>query len=457
MGRPVARAAGAAVFRRCLLIVCVLCAGCKSMPAVDLEPVPAVGGVRVLDAGGTVTQHNSAHLISGAQTDDRLRYHLEFMEAQGGPPLIAGNQVRLLIDGPAAYSAMFGAIAQARHNINMEVYIFQDDSIGRDLAALLESKQRAGVQVNLIYDSLGCISTPASLFDRMSAAGVQVREFNPLGPDTVFDLNNRDHRKITVIDGSIAYTGGINISNVYRHGSAPSSGAAADNGWRDTQIEVRGPAAAEFQHLFFDTWRRLRGPELAGADYFPRPRAEGDKLVRVIGSSPGDDVNLIYVDLLSAIKHAQRSVHITMAYFVPDRRTLRELKRAARRGVDVSLILPGFSDIWVTLEAGRSYYGELLKSGVNIYERRDALLHSKTMVIDGVWSAVGSSNMDLRSFLHNNEVNALVLGDDFGAQMEAMFQQDLAQSQKITLEEWRDRPFGQKFREWFSRLWAYWL
>jgi len=231
-----------------------------------------------------------------------------------------------------------------------------------------------------------------------------------------------------------------------------------DAGWRDTQLEVRDPAVSEFQHAFFDAWRKLEGLELGDTgNYFPRQTAQGDKRVRVIGSSAGDKVNLIYVDPLSAIVHAQRGIHITMAYFGPDRRTLRELKRAAERGVDVTLILPGFSDFWITFEAGRSYYGELLKAGVTIFERRDTLLHAKTIVIDGVWSAVGSSNMDLRSFLHNNEINAVVLSDEFGAQMEAMFQQDLDRSERVTLETWKHRPWTQKWREWFSRLWSYWL
>jgi len=457
MRSPLSHANNGAYLAMCALFVCVLIAGCKSMPAVNVHQRAPAQRVSVVGADGTVTRHSSAQLIRGVSADDTLRHHLEFMEAQGGPPLVAGNQVDLLIDGPATYSAMFAAMEQARHHINMEVYIFQDDNVGRDLAALLIRKRREGVRVNLIYDSLGCISTPSSLFQQLSAAGVEVREFNPLGPDTVLDVNNRDHRKITVIDGRIAFTGGINISNVYQTGSAPTAGRPQDSGWRDTQIEVRGPAVAEFQRLFFHTWRRLGGPELEDADYFPEIPAQGDKLVRVIGSSTGDKVNMIYIDLLSAIAHAQRSIHITMAYFVPDRRTLRELKRAARRGVDVTLILPGFSDVWVTIEAGRSYYGDLLKAGVKIHEHSDTLLHAKTAVIDGVWSTVGSSNMDLRSFLHNNEVNAVVLGEDFGAQMEAMFSQDLAQSEAIDLKSWKRRPLSRKFREWFSRLWEYWL
>lgn len=451
------RRPGSASSARWLIVLLLLLAGCKSLPAIDTgEPAPA-RDVRVVTSNGAVVRRSSAGLAAAAP-GTLLRHHLDFMETQGGPPLVAGNQARLLIDGPAAYHAMFQALEGATNHINIEVYIFQDDAVGRDLAELLERKQRAGVQVNLIYDSVGCISTPRALFDRLRASGVQVREFNPVGPG-VFDLNHRDHRKITVVDGLVAYTGGINFSGVYARGSsAPRIDRdRTTEGWRDTQIEVRGPAVAEFQRLFLDTWHKLDGTDAAAVNYFPEAPAQGDKLVRVIGSAPGDKVNLIYVDLLSAIVHARRSIHITMAYFGPDRRTIKELARAARRGVDVTLILPGLSDWRVVLDAGRSHYGELLRAGVKIYERPDALLHAKSVVIDGVWSTIGSSNMDLRSFLHNNEVNAVVLGEEFGRQMEAMFAQDMEEAEHITPQAWKQRPSAQKMREWFSRWWAYWL
>lgn len=446
-----------------VLATVLLGIGCKTIPAAEAPEPTGARTVSVVGGSGAVAQRSSGELASraGDGRNNMLRHYLDYMEALGGPPLVAGNAARLLIDGPAAYEAMFSAIAQARDHINMEVYIFQDDEVGRDLVGLLVQKQREGVQVNLIYDSLGSLQTPQDMFAQLRDAGAQILEFNPVNPlsGKLLELNNRDHRKILIVDGAVAYTGGINISSVYSSGSAPTARKkpSADAGWRDTQIEVRGPAALDFQRLFIDVWQQHDGAALAPRNYFPKPAPAGDKYVRVIGSAPGDTVNLIYSDLLAAIEHARTSVHLTMAYFGPDQRLLDALTAAAGRGVEVVLVLPGFSDFWVVFHAGRSHYSELLDAGVQIYERRDALLHAKTMVIDGVWSAVGSSNMDMRSFLHNNEVNAVVLGEDFGAQMEAMFRQDLARSKNISPADWHRRSLKVRTQEWFSRLWSYWL
>jgi cardiolipin synthase A/B len=196
---------------------------------------------------------------------------------------------------------------------------------------------------------------------------------------------------------------------------------------------------------------------LGKAEFFPAPFPQGDKVVRVIGSSPDHPERMIYLTLLSAISNADRSIYLTMAYFVPDAQTIDALKQAVRRGVDVKVILPQVSDFWVVLEAGRSYYSDLLRAGVKIYERRDALLHAKTAVIDGVWSTVGSANMDLRSFLHNYEVNAIVLGDEFGRQMYSMFKADLEHSAQIDLAQWESRPFTRRLKERLARMWQYWL
>jgi cardiolipin synthase len=191
--------------------------------------------------------------------------------------------------------------------------------------------------------------------------------------------------------------------------------------------------------------------------YFPPLKMQGDKIVRVIGSSPDDRESLIYLALLSAISRAERSVDLTMAYFVPDRQLLDAVTGAARRGVAVRLITPGFSDSGLVLSAGRYYYATLLRAGVRIYERHDVMLHAKTAVIDGVWSTVGSANMDTRSFLHNDEVNAEVVGAEFGREMTAMFERDLATATPIDSESWESRPFSSRINEWFARLWQYWL
>jgi cardiolipin synthase len=220
---------------------------------------------------------------------------------------------------------------------------------------------------------------------------------------------------------------------------------------------MEGPVVAEFQKLFIATWEKQKGEALASRDYFPMPASRGKEVVRAIGSSPDDPFSLIYATLLSAIGAAQTSVHLTNAYFVPDPQMLAALIEAAARGVDVRIILPGSTDFWLVFHAGRSYYEELLAGGVKLYERRGAMLHAKTALIDGVWSTVGSTNLDWRSFLHNDEVNAVVLGSEFGAQMQTMFDTDLAASAPILADQWERRPIADRAKEVVARLWEYWL
>jgi cardiolipin synthase len=222
-------------------------------------------------------------------------------------------------------------------------------------------------------------------------------------------------------------------------------------------VRIEGPAVEQLQRLFLDTWSKQGGRPLPEREWFPTLKREGYHPIRIVGSGPGEAVPAIYVALLSAITYATKSVHITMAYFVPDPQTIKALKDAAARGVDVTMVLPSYTDFWAVFHAGRSHYSELLAAGVKIYERQDALLHAKTAVIDGVWSTVGSSNMDWRSFLHNYELNAVVLGWSFGLQMEAMFQRDLQGSVRVDPERWSHRPIEFRFKEWAARLWEYWL
>ncbi len=446
------------------LAIIPLLTACASLPDYEaLKPIE-LSPIRVVNAQGQLSPAKSSAVLQkleGQGQSDLLRQHIAFMEAVGGPPLVLGNHARLLVDGPAAYTAMFGAIQAAKDHIHLETYILQDDAVGQKLSDILIRKRAQGVTVRVLYDSVGSHDTSKAFFENLASHGVIVHEFNPINPaeGRNWSLNNRDHRKILIVDGIVAYTGGINISSVYSSGSArrKKDRSPTEEGWRDTQIEIRGPAVAEFQKLFFDSWQRQHGPEITGGNYFPPLKPQGDKVIRVIGSTPSAEGNLMYLSLLSALRHADISIHITMAYFVPDPQTLAALADAARRGVDVQLILPGVSDFWAVLEAGRSYYKELLAAGVKIHERQDALLHAKTAVIDGIWSTVGSANMDMRSFLHNDEVNAVVLGAGLASEMEAMFKADLARSVPIDAKRWNDRPISQRFREWAARLWEYWL
>jgi len=447
--------------------------GCATLPKVSdvIDEASTQEPVQILSAKGLLSPEKSKALMerlkrSVAPTDMLQRYSA-VIESVSGSPLTSGNKVTLLIDGPATYAAMFKAMENARDHINLETFIIEDDETGRRFSDLLLKKQAEGVQVNLIYDSRGSFRTPAPFFQRLRDAGIQVLAFNPVNPLETrgsWSVAHPDHRKILIVDGKVVFTGGINISAVYSSslsGRGRLSGGEQDNQapipWRDTDVRIEGPVAAEFQKLFLDTWQVQNGPELSGRNYFPALKAEGNTLVRAVGSSPGQSNRLTFVLYVSAITFSENSLHLTNAYFVPDDETVKALCDAARRGVDVKLVLPGNTDTSLTLNAGRYYYSELLESGVKLYERRDVLLHAKTAVIDGVWSTVGSTNMDFWSFSSNDEVNAVILSKEFAAEMEKMFAGDLAMSHEIRPEDWKNRPVLSKFKQWFAHLFAHWL
>ena len=386
-----------------------LATGCASLPSIvpDLSRRPAAA-VQLVGARGPLSAEQSKAVLAGLrnrkQDSDIFERHLAVEEAIAGSPLTTGNQVLLLQDGPATYRAMFAAILAARDHIHMETYILDDDEVGQRFAQALIDKQRQGVPVHLIRDSVGTIGTPAAFFQRLIDSGIKVLEFNPLNPLLArkdWELNQRDHRKLLIVDGRTAFLGGINISSVYSGGSfsqgsrarrpagaaapvAPPAPAApavpadptapappavpavpeAALAWRDTDLQLQGPVVAELQRLFIDTWASQKGEALPSKNYFPTPEVAGRQVVRAIGSSPDEPFSQIYATLLSAIGSAETSVLITNAYFAPDPKLLAALVAAAARGVDVKLILPSQTDSWLVFHAGRGYYEPLLRAGV---------------------------------------------------------------------------------------------
>jgi cardiolipin synthase len=465
----------------CVLASLYVLAGCMSLPEVappsHVEParkearardeaarsgnVPPVtsDGRRVLPPAESAAV---VRRIGKRSTSDLLERHLAYVEAHVERPLLVGNRSHLLIDGPATHEAMFEAIASARQSIDLETYILEAGELGERLAELLVERRSRGVQVRVLYDSLGSRTTPREYFERLKAADVAVCEFNPIKPEEgkpQLSIHNRDHRKILVVDRRVAFTGGINISGVYSSGSFGGGARAPSEeiGWRDTHIQLEGPVVQEFAQLFADAWDTQNCADTPVVRASAAPGRTGDEIMRVIAQDPKANRNEVYVEMLSALSHAEQRAWLTFGYFVPDPQTVLALKEAALRGVDVRLVVPSKSDVWLTLYAGRSHYNDLLASGVRIYERRDAVLHAKTAVIDSVWSTVGTSNLDWRSFVHNFEVNVVILGLEFARELEALFERDLAASDEITPHKWAERGFGSRFKEWFSRMWAYYL
>jgi len=406
--------------------------------------------------------------LRAADTGDAAS-HLDYVRAQSeriaGRPFIGGNKVTLLENGAAAYPAMLKAIGSARQRVDMESFLFDGEEGAHFADALLKSHAK-GVDVNLIYDAIGSLDAPEALFDRLREGGVNVVEYNPIDVLSIVDtdINHRDHRKLLMIDGKTAFIGGINISSVYRLQLKMQQALHihSDNldpdrlPWRDTQIKIEGPVVGEFERLFMQVWHDQDGPPISSPPAVPaKPR--GSLLVEAIDGTPGRERYKVYESLLLAMALARHSIHVTTAFFVPTPDLVDALENAAHRGVEVILILPSQSDSDLAMDASHAYYEDLLESGVQIYEREGVVLHAKTAVIDGVWSTVGSSNLDWRSALLNNECNAVVLGSAFGQQMESMFQQDIAQSKRIDPQTWGDRPFFDRLHEWKAQLVEYLL
>ena len=443
-------------------------ASCRTLPDADKLPdTPQKANPTVETAKGTLQKAQTAQLLQRrwANATGDLKQLAVLEEQATGLPLIAGNRVQLLFDGPATMREMMAAVKNATTSINLETYIFDQDPIGLQFAELLMEKRRQGVTVNVMYDSVGTLGTPQVFFDRMRAAGVNMVAFNPVNPAKAkgnWSINNRDHRKLMVVDGSVAFTGGINISSDYANSSLFRSRRKPDNldknkvGWRDTHVKIEGPAVATLQWAFVNNWVRQEGGELPARDYFPRLAPVGDKFVRVLATDPGSNSE-IYKSLMVAIGEAKKSVHITSAYFVPDQQVVDALIAAARRGVDVKLVLPGVSDHGLVMHAGQAFFEQLLAGGVKIFQLQVAVLHAKTAVIDEAWSTIGSANIDRRSFIHNYELNVVVIDPAFGRDMESAFNEDLRDSKEVTLDQWRDRPWADRIKEWAARLTEYWI
>ncbi len=438
--------------------------GCATVPEIEVPSDQPGALPRVIGAHGPLNARQVKALLDrlaaqGRQAD-LLARHLAVEQSVAERPLVAGNKVRLLRDGGETFAALFAAIRKARQEVDLEYYILEDvESGGQRLGDLLLRKRQQGVRVNIIYDSYGSMDTPAEFFDRLQAAGVNMLDFNPVNPLDVrngsYSPNDRDHRKLLVVDGATAILGGVNLSTNYQSRPSHPSGLgaeAAGEHWRDTDVQIEGPAVAQLRSLFMAHWIQQDGRAPPDAAALPPVAPQGGELVRIIGSRPDEGPPRYYATLLSAIRTAQRRIWLTAAYFVPTHQEREDLIDAARRGVDVRLLLPSKSDSSLAMAVQHSHYEDLLEAHVQIYETRNEYLHSKTAVIDGVWSVVGSSNFDHRSVIFNDEVDAVLLGTATANQLESMFEQDCRAADRIDRNHWH-QPVDERIEGLLARLW----
>ncbi|MEO6259482.1 MAG: cardiolipin synthase [Thermoanaerobaculia bacterium] len=365
---------------------------------------------------------------------------LQTMHALTGAPLSEGNRVEILKNGVQIFPSMLAAIRAAKKTINLEFYIYWDGEVSRMFAEALAERARAGVAIKIILDAIGSSAMSQSMIDFLTRNGIDLEWYHPFRWYMLSRFNHRTHRKLLIIDGEIGFSGGVGIADEWL------GDADAENHWRETVARVEGPVVAQMQFAFLDNWIKSRGELLTGLDYFPALEKKGGHLTQVIKSSPAEGSSTVKLMYIISIVSARKSIFISNAYFLPDRDTIRALEGAARRGVDVRVIVPGeFVDVPVARHASRWHYDMLLRRGIKIYEYKPTMMHAKTMVVDGLWTTIGSSNFDDRSFRLNDEVNVNIFDPGIATQMEAMFHEDLARSEEISLHQWFQRS-------WFDRL-----
>ena len=364
-----------------------------------------------------------------------------FVSTSGFEALVSGNRVTLLHDGEQAFPAMLKAIAEAKREILLEMYWFASDEVGRQFADALIARAEAGVQVRVIYDAVGSIQSEGRMFSRLRDAGCDVEQYNPIAPwrarFRVGVVNNRDHRKLLVVDRRVGFTGGVNLGDEW----APES--VGGGGWRDDTIRIEGPAAEQMCDIFDYGWRRIVEPQTVTRPRFRPPVETGDgtgSRVRVLANHYFRERRAIRQAYLRQIESAERSVCITNSYFVPDGQIRRVLGRAVDRGADVRVIVPGTSDVRAVRHAARKLYGRLLEAGIQLFEWQGPILHAKTVVVDGRWCTVGTYNLDARSLRFNLEVVAAVEDAAVAGAMEDRFNEDLEHTRPVFYDEWKRRP-----------------
>jgi len=363
-----------------------------------------------------------------------------------GSTFVPGNDAELYKNGDQIFPAMTKEIRDAKLSVNLETYIFQPDRAGRQFVDAMVFAARRGVQVRLLVDDWG---SKLKEFDKeLKDAGVHVRKYRPVRLFSIYKVGKRTHRKILVVDGRIAWTGGLGIDDRWL-GNARNT-----NEWRDTQVRAVGPVAAQMQAVFSEDWTYTTGEILGGDPFYPHIPPAGNIQAQAIKASRGDSSSLAKMLYYVAIQSATKSIRIQNAYFLPDKQVREALVKAVERGVTVEVMVPGrHIDLPMVRFASWSHYGEMLKGGVKIYEYRGTMLHNKTMVVDGLYSTIGSINFDSRSMNRNAEESLAFYDHGFAQKMESMFEEDRKRCHEITFEEWDHRGLAQRMEELVFWIW----
>ncbi|WP_292820192.1 phosphatidylserine/phosphatidylglycerophosphate/cardiolipin synthase family protein [Methylophilus sp.] len=441
--------------------------GCATIPdakqalseiKTQTQPVTVVTAKQTLPPGKV--DQALKKLTSDESIRTSLAEHLRVEQALSGNSLYADNKVTMLFNGELTFSHMRQALEKAQQHIHLEYFTFEDVDLGGiTLQALLLEKLAQGVSVHLIYDAIGSADTPPALFDHLKAAGAKITVFHPVQASSLASINQRDHRKIMVVDGKLAIVGGVNLSKTYqskgslRFFSKQKLPDLQQANWRDTDIMITGPVVANIQQAFLAHWDAAQPLDTRG--FFPTLTKQGGQFVRVITTPASKRKNTdspYYLALIAAIQNAQHHIILNSAYFVPTSAQEEALVNAADRGVQVSLLVPSFSDSTLSMHVQRSHYSHLLKHGIAIYEMQDQVLHAKMVSIDGVWSVIGSSNFDYRSAGINAEIDVVILGNDTASLLESRFEQDVKNAEKIEWQQWQERPLWQKIKQQSSRM-----
>ena len=397
-----------------------------------------------------------ANLSSSAKKIEHQIEHLyaagdpQFVRSMGsllGPGIMPGNEVRALCNGDEIFPAMLEAIRGGKRTICFETFIYWSGSIGREFADALSERARAGVKVHVVLDWVGSGKMDDSLLQEMKQAGVEVVQYHPLRWYSLGRLNNRTHRKLLIVDGKVGFTGGVGIADEWL-------GNAQDpDHWRDSHFRLEGPAVAQMQAAFMDNWMETCAEVLHGEEYFPKLEPAGPHAAQLFKSSADDASESVRLMYLLSISSAVKSVRISNAYFVPDSLAVAALVGARERGVRVEIIVPNqHIDKTVVRRASRSLWGPLLEAGVAIYEYQPTMFHVKVVIVDEVWTSVGSTNFDNRSFRLNDEANLNILDAEFAAGQAEVFDQDKGRSRRITFDDWRRRPWRERATERLAGL-----